>query len=51
MGNYKVAEMLIFYGAELDYQSSTGATPLHVCAFNNEVTNKACQHWNYLLMF
>lgn len=40
VGNYRVAEMLIFYGAELDYQSNTGATPLHVSAFNNEVSDK-----------
>ncbi|XP_067950717.1 protein shank-like isoform X2 [Watersipora subatra] len=38
VGNYKVAEMLIFYGAELDYQSHTGATPLHISAFNNELS-------------
>lgn len=37
--------MLIFYGAELDYQSSTGATPLHVCAFNNEVSGYEIILW------
>ena len=30
-------EHLIFYGAEMNSQNSSGNTPLHICAVNNQV--------------
>ena len=36
-GRVQHLEHLLFYGAEMNAQNSSGNTPLHVCAVNNQV--------------
>ncbi len=38
-GRVQHLEHLLFYGAEMNIQNSSGNTPLHVCAVNNQVNN------------
>ena len=37
-GRVQHLEHLLFYGAEMNIQNSSGNTPLHVCAVNNQVS-------------
>ena len=41
-GRVQHLEHLLFYGAEMNAQNSSGNTPLHVCAVNNQVICLMC---------
>ncbi len=41
-GRVQHLEHLLFYGADMNIQNSSGNTPLHVAAVNNQVSYLTC---------